>query len=118
MAQLKLWRKPLDADDFQAPRGEVHVIPERCKGCNFCIEFCPRDVLAESKEFNSKGYHPPEIVDIDSCVFCQLCELICPEFAIYVLEVTKDGGHGEEDGEEPSSEKTSEDDEKSKEAKQ
>jgi len=96
MAQLKLWRKPLDADDFQAPKGEVQVIPERCKGCGFCIEFCPRDVLAESKEFNSKGYHPPEIADIDSCVYCQLCELICPEFAIYVIEVKKEGEEGED----------------------
>jgi 2-oxoglutarate ferredoxin oxidoreductase subunit delta len=91
MAQLKLWRKPLDADEFEAPKGEVQVIPERCKGCGFCIEFCPRNVLAESKDFNSKGYHPPEIADINACVYCQLCELICPEFAIYVVEVKKEG---------------------------
>jgi 2-oxoglutarate ferredoxin oxidoreductase subunit delta len=109
MAQLKLWRKPLDADDFEAPKGEVQVIPERCKGCNFCIEFCPRDVLAESKEFNSKGYHPPEIADIDSCVYCQLCELICPEFAIYVIEVKKEE---ENQGEEGQSEGNPDDDNK------
>lgn len=102
MAQLKLWRKPLDADEFEAPKGEVQVIPERCKGCGFCIEFCPRDVLAESKEFNSKGYHPPEIANIEACVYCQLCELICPEFAIYVVEVKKEeenqGKEGRSDG--------------------
>ena len=96
MAQLKLWRKPLDADEFEAPQGEVHIIAERCKGCNFCIEFCPRNVLAESKEFNSKGYHPPEIADIEACVYCQLCELICPEFAIYVVEIKEEEDQGEE----------------------
>jgi 2-oxoglutarate ferredoxin oxidoreductase subunit delta len=69
MAQLKLWRKPLDADEFEAPKGEVHIIAERCKGCNFCIEFCPRNVLAESKDFNSRGYHPPEIAGIEACVY-------------------------------------------------
>ena len=109
MTQLKLWRKPLDADEFEAPQGEVKIIPERCKGCNFCIEFCPRDVLAESKDFNSKGYHPPEIVDIDACVYCQLCELICPEFAIYVVEIKKEE---EDQGEEGQSEGSSEADEK------
>jgi 2-oxoglutarate ferredoxin oxidoreductase subunit delta len=86
MSKMKLWRKPLDADEFEPPRGRVYIIEERCKGCNFCIEFCPRDVLEESEKFNSKGYHPPEVVNPDDCVDCQLCELICPEFAIYVLD--------------------------------
>ena len=83
---MKLWRKPLDADEFDAPKGKVYVIEERCKGCNFCIEFCPRKVLEESERFNSKGYHPPEVANPEDCVDCQLCELICPEFAIYVLD--------------------------------
>ncbi|MGQ9796798.1 4Fe-4S binding protein [Desulfosoma sp.] len=33
---------------------------DRCKGCGYCIAFCPRDVLQESKRFNAKGYHPPK----------------------------------------------------------
>jgi 2-oxoglutarate ferredoxin oxidoreductase subunit delta len=83
---MKLWRKPLDADDFEPPRGKVYIIDDRCKGCRFCIEFCPMDVLEESEKFNSKGYHPPEVTNPDACVNCQLCELICPEFSIYVLD--------------------------------
>jgi 2-oxoglutarate ferredoxin oxidoreductase subunit delta len=86
MSKMKLWRKPLDADEFEPPKGKVYIIEERCKGCNFCIEFCPRNVLEESEKYNSKGYHPPEVVNPDDCVDCQLCELICPEFAIYVLD--------------------------------
>jgi 2-oxoglutarate ferredoxin oxidoreductase subunit delta len=40
--------------------------------------------LRESKRFNDKGYHPPEVVfeGVD-CVDCGLCSLICPEFAIF-----------------------------------
>ena len=83
---MKLWRKPLDADEWEAPKGKVFIIEERCKDCGFCIEFCPRNVLEESQKFNSKGYHPPEVVNPDDCVRCELCELICPEFAIFVLD--------------------------------
>jgi len=65
------------------PRGSVHILSERCKGCGLCIAFCPRQVLAESQDFNSKGYHPPAVVRPDSCADCQICYLICPEFAIF-----------------------------------
>jgi 2-oxoglutarate ferredoxin oxidoreductase subunit delta len=83
---MKMWRKPLDADSWDPPKGKVYIIDERCKGCGFCIEFCPRKVLEESEKYNSKGYHPPEVVNPDDCVHCELCELICPEFAIFVLD--------------------------------
>jgi 2-oxoglutarate ferredoxin oxidoreductase subunit delta len=36
---------------------------------------------------NSKGYHLPEAVAQAQCVACGLCELICPEFAIYCVEI-------------------------------
>ena len=67
----------------QKARGRVFITPERCKGCGFCIQFCPRKVLAFSKDFNAKGYHPPVIVEPDKCVGCNLCGLFCPDFAIY-----------------------------------
>jgi 2-oxoglutarate ferredoxin oxidoreductase subunit delta len=65
------------------PHGEVHIQPERCKGCAFCVEFCPRNVLALSSGFNSKGYHPPTVVNLKECTGCDLCGMICPDFAIY-----------------------------------
>ena len=65
-----------------------HLIdPDRCKGCGFCIEFCPNQVLKESPEFNRKGYHPPLVTKQGECVNCNLCEIICPEFAIYSVEL-------------------------------
>jgi 2-oxoglutarate ferredoxin oxidoreductase subunit delta len=85
MPRSSYWRKPFDADEIESPHGVVFIIKDRCKGCGFCVEFCPRHVLALSQEFNKKGYHPPEVVAPDRCVNCDLCERICPEFAIYCV---------------------------------
>jgi len=81
---MTYWRQPLDRDRVQVPFGAIHIIVERCKGCGFCVEFCPQNVLVMSKESNKQGFHPPEIVDDSYCVDCGLCALLCPDFAIYV----------------------------------
>ncbi len=81
---MKFWRLPLDSEQHSIPKGRITIIESRCKGCNFCIEFCPRGCLVESAGYNAKGYHPPELVfQADECVSCGLCSLICPEFAIF-----------------------------------
>jgi 2-oxoglutarate ferredoxin oxidoreductase subunit delta len=84
-----LARQPLDLDRVVVPRGQVYTIPERCKGCNFCIEFCPEEVLVESSNLNAKGYHYPVVAEgkEDACVNCGFCRLICPEFSIYTEEI-------------------------------
>jgi len=74
----------LDADVLEIPRGEIHLVKERCKGCGFCVEYCPRNVLEQSDEFNSKGYYLPVVQRASDCVHCRLCEILCPEFALFV----------------------------------
>ena len=81
---MKFWRKPLDKGKHKIIKGDIHILPDRCKGCGFCVEYCPKDVLEMSEEFNKKGYHPPKAAKPDDCVDCHLCEMLCPEFAIYV----------------------------------
>ena len=80
-------RTPLDITQVKVPRGQVYLIPERCKGCEVCVQFCPQDVLYISDSRNEKGYLIPQVVvsKETECVNCEFCTLVCPEFAIYTL---------------------------------
>jgi 2-oxoglutarate ferredoxin oxidoreductase subunit delta len=87
----KTTRQPMDLRLAQVPLGRVHVITERCKQCDFCVTYCPTDVLVYSDEINAKGYHFPIVAPgkESACVHCRFCDLICPELAIYTTEVTE-----------------------------
>ena len=83
---MKYWRVPLDLETIQVAKGQVTVIQERCKGCELCVKYCPRNVLRMSQTFNVKGYYYPEVEGEDNCVNCHFCEALCPDFAIFSLE--------------------------------
>ena len=81
-----------DAAEAKKPRkvrGVVFVEAERCKGCAFCVEFCPTHALDLDVGFNKKGYHPPVLAREEDCTGCDLCGLYCPDFAIYGKIVKK-----------------------------
>jgi 2-oxoglutarate ferredoxin oxidoreductase subunit delta len=80
-------RIPLDISEVIVPRGQVHLIPERCKSCEVCVQFCPKEVLCISEERNAKGYRIPMVIlgKETECVNCEFCTLVCPEFAIFTL---------------------------------
>jgi 2-oxoglutarate/2-oxoacid ferredoxin oxidoreductase subunit alpha len=68
---------------LRAGKGTVFVRTEICKGCSFCVDFCPTHCLTFSKEFNPKGYHFPVLHAPEACTGCDLCGLYCPDFAIH-----------------------------------
>ena len=84
-------------------RGTIYVNALRCKGCGFCIQFCPPRVLEFTPGFNPQGYHFPHLAKPDGCTGCDLCGLYCPDFAIYGV-MLKDGAPPQPDAEPPAGE--------------
>ena len=65
-------------------KGDIIIDVERCKGCELCVEACPKDALETSRQVNSKGYLYIVKVD-DNCTGCQSCALVCPEGGVTVF---------------------------------
>jgi len=82
----RIKHEPLDSKEQVKPEAEIHIITDQCKGCGYCIKFCPQKVLEESREINARGVHPPRIVDETKCIICSFCTAVCPDFAIFVLD--------------------------------
>ena len=88
---MKLWRKPFDQEEKATRPSRVILNKNRCKGCGYCVEFCPIGALVMGQETNKKGYLLPEVVNNSKCLGCGLCEAICPDFGI---EVFPEGAEG------------------------
>ncbi len=57
--------------------------PEYCKGCALCVVRCPVKALKFNDDLGFLG-NPMPIVDINTCIACELCEKTCPDGAIKV----------------------------------
>ena len=57
----------------------ITIYEKLCKGCEICVEFCPTDVLAMNGPI-------VEVVNLEACTACGLCEIRCPDFAITVTK--------------------------------
>ena len=64
---------------------KIIVKEETCKGCELCVNACPRKIIALAKDkINSKGYHPAKLLDESKCTGCASCAMMCPDVAITV----------------------------------
>ena len=73
----------------RSPKGTIYLTEEHCKGCSYCVIFCPTEALAMGGRMNRKGYHLPELVDPQLCNGCDMCGLFCPDFAIFGVNFKK-----------------------------
>ncbi|MHA1648910.1 MAG: 4Fe-4S dicluster domain-containing protein [Candidatus Helarchaeota archaeon] len=60
---------------------------DRCKGCELCIEICPKKILEKSTKLNRNAQYPPVMKSDTQCTFCRMCEYVCPDFSIYVVNL-------------------------------
>jgi len=51
----------------------------QCNGCGICIDSCSMDVIRMDEERKKAIAQYPE-----DCTLCALCEIDCPQHAIYV----------------------------------
>jgi len=65
-------------------KGRVEIYTEACKSCLYCVNTCPKHVLATTEAVNSKGYQYAVAVTAEACIGCAMCATICPDAAITV----------------------------------
>ena len=59
---------------------------EKCKGCELCVQFCPRKVIVMADRINAKGYHPAVLAEEENCISCWICARMCPDAVIEVFK--------------------------------
>ncbi len=65
---------------------DIEIDVHRCSGCATCVEFCPFEVLALTKESAEGDRTVASAVHADRCSMCDTCVGQCPAGAIRVLE--------------------------------
>lgn len=69
-------------------KGKVTFDENVCKGCGLCVNACPTKIISlDESRTNAKGYHPATIKDMDKCVACASCAMMCPDAAITVEKI-------------------------------
>jgi len=69
----------------------VWVSESDCKACDKCVDVCPAGVLVMRPAPDSTLGSMIQVAFGDDCIGCNECELICPDFAIFVADKKSDG---------------------------
>jgi 2-oxoglutarate ferredoxin oxidoreductase subunit delta len=72
---------------YEDDKTRIVVNRKWCKGCDVCVAFCPQETLAMESE-------KVVVVKLETCTRCMLCELRCPDFAIDVVDLSKEAAGG------------------------
>ena len=67
-------------------KGKVEFKGELCKGCNLCVDVCPKKILTLGSKTNAKGYTVVECTNMEACIGCAFCADMCPDVVITVYK--------------------------------
>ncbi|MCO1600013.1 4Fe-4S dicluster domain-containing protein [Desulfosporosinus nitroreducens] len=76
----------------------VEFDEDRCKGCELCVEACPKHIVNMAAHLNAMGFHPATVADQEKCISCGFCARMCPDVAITVRKEEKNNGEGTNEG--------------------
>jgi 2-oxoglutarate ferredoxin oxidoreductase subunit delta len=65
---------------------KLAIKKDRCKGCGYCVKFCPKNVLKMSDELNARGIHCVGIADLEKCTGCGICAMMCPDVCMEIYK--------------------------------
>lgn len=68
------------------PSFKVKLAEKFCKGCGYCIKYCPKHVLTAEDGLNAKGYVKVKVANEADCIGCLSCSTVCPEAAISIIK--------------------------------
>ena len=62
----------------------ILINQEWCKRCGICVAFCPKHVFEDDEEGTVSVPRP------EDCIYCELCERLCPDLAITLVPQAQD----------------------------
>ncbi len=65
---------------------KVDVDKTKCKGCQYCLIYCPKHCFKMSEDVNRHGVHYAEFIGKAECISCGLCAAVCPDICITVYK--------------------------------
>ncbi len=71
-------------------RGRIVIEKDKCKGCEYCIIYCPKKCIEISRDINIRGVNYAVFSRPEACIACGICARVCPEVCIQVM--LKKGG--------------------------
>ena len=77
---------------------KIEFDEDGCKGCELCVEACPKNIVIMADHLNAMGYHPATVLELESCISCGFCARMCPDVVITVRKGEKGNGEGTNEG--------------------
>lgn len=65
---------------------KIEIESKFCKGCLYCADVCPKDVIGATNAVNEKGFQYAVALHPENCIGCTLCATMCPDAAIEVYK--------------------------------